>query len=122
MGLLTFAVTVIEGVDHFIHIFRIMAELLCEIFPNGIHVQVVVLHEVHFVEDALGETGARYGTRCCQIDQGLLLVTRHLEARLLGAVTNDLVVSVRVLAAVVYVILIHSIRFVAIDLYGPGAL
>lgn len=114
--------TVIEGVDHFFDIFRILAELLIEILLNSVHVQIVVLHDVHFLEDALGKTGARDGTCGRQIHQGLLLGTWHLEARLLGAAINDVAVAIGMLAAVVHMILIHGIRFIAINLTCSGVL
>lgn len=112
----------IKGAYHFLDILRIIAVLVVQILAHCIHVQIIVLHDVQLFEDALREAGAGNGATCSQIHNCLLLRIGHLEARLLGAAGNDIIVPVGMLAALMDVILVNGIGLIAVNFECAGKL
>lgn len=74
----------IKGVDHFLGIFRIVGKPFSEQTSHGIHVQVVVLHQVQFAEDAFAKTSASDGSVRRDIHQCLLVLIGQREIGLPG--------------------------------------
>jgi len=113
---------VIEGVDHFLDIFRIVGKLCSEISSHGIHVQGFVLYEIQFAEDTFSKTSPTNCPVRCDVHQGLLVLIGQQEVGLLGTVLDYIVVSIGMLAAIMNVLLINALRVFAINFNSTSEL
>jgi len=113
---------VIEGVDHFLDIFRIVGKFGSEISSHCMHVQVFVLHEIQFAEDTFSKTSSSNCPVRCDVHQGLFVLIGQQEVGLLGTVLDYIVVSIGMLAAIMNVLLINALRVFAINFNSTSEL
>lgn len=97
---LTFAMTVIKCVYHYFYILSIYFEFAFEAFAYSRHIQFV-------------KACSRYGM--INLDHCLLIGFDLFEAHLLGTCVKDLLIAIRMLAAIVYANLPYRPGIVAIE-------
>lgn len=104
--------------QHFSLVLRIQSVHGLIVTPHSQHVQGVVHYELIVIEDTLGPAIAGHDSVHSVVLHGLLRLRGQLEVSLLGTELADVIVTIRMLAAVVYVILVYALHVTAVHAYA----
>lgn len=103
------------GTQHFCLILRIRLVVSLVVGSHLNHVQGVILHQIVVIEDTLGPAGAEHGLVNGHILHGLLVGIGQAEIGLLGAHFRHIIMTIGMLAAVMYILLMNALRVPAVD-------
>lgn len=102
------------GIHHFGFVFGVDCVVSLVVGSNFGHVEGIVLQKLVVIEDTLGPAGAGHYLVHCHIYHGLLIGRRQPEVGLQGALLRHIVVTIRMLAAVVDVLLVDTLNVLAV--------